>query len=112
MTGKYKPDRAAQARIRAALQRSIADAAEALAESANRTVPHEIGTLERSAKVTMDRSTLAAAVSYDTPYAVRQHEDTRLRHKSKGRAKWLKLTLIEDAARIRGYVAESIRRSL
>jgi len=39
-------------------------------------------------------------VAYDTPYAVRQHEDTRLRHDAGRRAKWLERTADEEAATI------------
>jgi len=42
-------------------------------------------------------------ISYNTPYAVRQHEDTRLRHQPPTRAKYLETALREkrdDALRI------------
>lgn len=43
-------------------------------------VPHAIGTLQWSAAVTDAPREDAVYVSYNTPYAVRQHEDLTLRH--------------------------------
>jgi hypothetical protein len=99
--------------------RGVTDAAETLLTEANHTVPHVLGTLERSGTVSVDDAKVAAAVSYDTPYAVRQHEDTGLRHPDptqhrppsdpKGRAKWLQLTLQENGARYRRHIADTVK---
>lgn len=93
-----------------AAEEGLVDAAEFLLEQANRTVPHEEGTLARSGTVSADG--LKAAVAYDTPYARRQHEDTRLRHDQGRRAKWLELTLREQKDQILNFLAERIRRSM
>jgi hypothetical protein len=85
----------------------VDDTAEALLTEANRTVPLEEGTLEGSGFVAVDKANLVAVVAYDTPYAVRQHEDTRLRHKGKGRAKWLSRTFIERGRRTFNAVAKA-----
>ncbi len=98
--------------IRRAAERAIADASEHLLEEANRTAPIEEGTLIRSGKTTVDKGRLAAAVSYDTPYAVRQHEDTRLRHDDGRRAKWLQRTLQERSTAMLGFIGDTIRRAL
>ena len=55
----------------------------------------------RTIPPTGKRTTLdGGAVAYDTPYAVRQHEDTRLRHDPGRRAKWLERTAQEQAPAI------------
>lgn len=81
---------------------AVSDATEYLLETANRTAPIEEGTLIGSgtATVEQDPTTTRGVVAYDTPYAVRQHEDTRLRHDAGRRAKWLERTADEEAATI------------
>ncbi|MFF1416571.1 hypothetical protein [Streptomyces sp. NPDC058280] len=53
----------------------------------NRLVPLEEGTLERSGTVT--RAGLNGAISYDTVYAVRQHEELTWKHLAGRQAKYL-----------------------
>ncbi len=101
----------AKAKVRAAAAEGLFDAAGVLLEGANRTVPHETGALARSGLASVDRAALRAAVSYSTPYAVRQHEDTRLRHDPGRRAKWLEATLAEQVSRLRDHVAGRIREA-
>jgi hypothetical protein len=54
-----------------------------------RVVPREDEQLAGSAALDVDETDLVAAVSYDTPYAVRQHEVVRLRHDKGESAKYL-----------------------
>ncbi len=104
----------APARVLAPLRQqavvALTDAGEFLLEEANRTVPIEEGTLAGSGNVHVDRDALVATVSYDTPYAIRQHEDTRLRHDSGRRAKWLEHTFREQSNRVLDYIADRMRR--
>lgn len=46
----------------------------------HKEVPHASGTLQRNSTVTDAPKEDAVYVSYNTPYAVRQHEDLTLRH--------------------------------
>lgn len=94
-------------RYRDAVNDVVADAGEYLLEEANRTVPIEEGTLARSGSV--DAGDAEATVSYDTPYAARQHEETSYRHASGRRAKWLQLTFQEQARRIESFLADRLR---
>lgn len=64
-------------------------AAEHLLQVSSTLVPHEEGDLERSGEVSTDPNAEAAAVSFDRPYAVRQHEDMNLRHDNGRQAKYL-----------------------
>jgi hypothetical protein len=69
--------------------RGVALAAEHLLGVANEKVPIDESTLMKSGSVSTDPENFAAAVSYDTPYAARQHEDMHLRHDAGRTAKWL-----------------------
>ncbi len=87
-------------------------AAEHLLQVASSLAPHEEGDLERSGEVSSERSSGTVAVSFDRPYAVRQHEDLTLRHDDGRQAKYLEepmsterdtmLALIARAARSKG----------
>ena len=85
-------------------------AGEALLTESNKTVPHDEGTLERSGFVdSKDSGEILTVVAYDTPYAVRQHEDTTLSHSGNERAKWLELTFKEQISRITKWIAKEMK---
>lgn len=73
---------------------------------ANQTCPIETGALIASGHTEMDAATLDGAISYDTPYAIVQHEDDSLAHDPGRRAHWLSLTLEENAEEYRRMLAE------
>ncbi|RAJ61699.1 hypothetical protein K378_04059 [Streptomyces sp. Amel2xB2] len=75
-------------------------------------VPIEEGTLERSGVATVDEGELTAAVSYDTPYAVRQHEELDYRHDAGRTAKYLEDPLNEQADTVAELIAAAVRRAL
>jgi hypothetical protein len=77
-----------------------------------KVVPIEEATLERSGTATVDESSLTAAVAYDTPYAVRQHEELNYRHDPGRTAKYLERPLTEEAATVAAIIAAELRRSL
>jgi len=83
-----------EARVTVYASVSLGIAAEFLLEEANRTVPIEEGTLEGSGNTSV--SGLRATVSYNSPYAVRQHEELDYRHAAGRRAKWLEDTFLEQ----------------
>lgn len=95
--------------VRQAGRDGVSDAAELLLEESNRTVPIEEGTLMRSGTVDVDAAEPAATVSYETPYARRQHEDTRLAHNAGRRAKWLEATFDEQHDRATEVVADRLK---
>ena len=98
--------------VRKAAAKALRDGAEHLLTEANRTVPIREGTLMRSGVADVDEKALEATVSYDTPYAVRQHEETTYRHAPGRRAKWLELTLAEQRRQIQKLIEDEIRRAL
>lgn len=97
---------------RAGAARGLALAAEHVLQVSRTRVPIEEGTLERSGVASVDEAALRGAVSYDTPYAVRQHEDLTLRHDDGREAKYLEGALADEADTVAEIVAAEIRRSL
>ena len=85
-------------------------AVEHLLTEANKRVPHDEGTLERSGSASTEGR--RGAVSYDTPYAVRQHEDLDQRHDGKGEAKWLESTMGTEADTLGRIVAAVMRNRI
>jgi len=78
---------------------------------ANENVPVDTGDLRDSGRVDVDEREGVVVVSYDEPYAVKQHEDTFYTHTS-GRAKWLQLAVQEAARRFPGIFRDSIEPRL
>lgn len=93
-------------------EKGLYEAAEYLLEYANRTVPFEEGILAGSGGTIVDAGRMTAVVYYDTPYAVRQHEDTRLRHDPGRRAKWLEESVNEEKQTLFRILADHIGRAL
>lgn len=91
-------------------ERGIALAAEHLLGVSRQLVPLEEGTLERSGVASSDG--LEAAVSYDTVYAVRQHEELDWRHDQGRQAKYLEQPMIEERDAMAEILAAQIRRAL
>jgi len=88
--------------------------AEHVGEESDRVIPLEEGTLERSKAVSVDEGALQAAVSYDTPYAVIQHEDLTFHHDAGRQAKYLE-TPINDAGvkrKVEDLIAREIKAAL
>ncbi|MET9429801.1 hypothetical protein [Streptomyces sp. NPDC003036] len=94
-----------------ALRGLLLGAEHVLAES-RKLVPINEATLERSGTVSVDGQELTAAVSYDTPYAVRQHEELGYRHAPGRSAKYLERPMQSEAATVAALIAAQLRRSL
>lgn len=73
-------------------------------------VPLRDGPLERSGKVTVHG--LNGAISYDTPYAVRQHEELTWRHLPGRNAKFLENAMNSEADVMLELMAVSFREWL
>lgn len=72
-------------------------------------VPIEEGTLERSG-ATSDDGRATVAVSFDTPYAVRQHEDMAAHHDDGRQAKYLETAAAEAAPDVGKLVAAAVQQ--
>lgn len=84
-------------------------AGEHILNLSNQRVPLEEGTLERSGVVTDDGKG-AVAISYDTPYAVPQHERMDFRHAAGRTAKYLELAVAEGKADAAAIIAAQARK--
>lgn len=76
----------------------------------NAQVPLEEGDLARSGGVSQDGDG-RTAISYDTPYAVRQHEDLTLRHDAGRNAKFLEKAIAAERDMAARLVQVAIRRA-
>lgn len=102
----------ASAKARAGAARGLQQAAEHLLGESRKIVPLEEATLERSGVASVDDSRLTGAVSYDTPYAVYQHERLDLKHDPGRSAKYLETPLAAERDVMLELVAAQIRRAL
>lgn len=84
--------------------------AEHLLDSSRQIVPKETGDLERSGVASVDR--LAAAVSYDTEYAVAQHEDAFYSHDAGRDWKYLERPMATEAETIKQLIAQGVAGGL
>lgn len=86
-------------------------AAEHVLQVSNTHVPiaQDGGTLERSGVASVDKSILKAAVSYDTPYAVRQHEELNYRHAAGRTAKYLENAGNSEAKIVTKVITRAIK---
>jgi len=100
---------AALAAIREGAATGLELGMEHLLGESNRLVPLDEGTLERSGRAQVDRAELVGAVSYDTVYAIRQHEEMTWRHLPGRQAKYLEQPAHSEAPTIQAIIAESIR---
>lgn len=91
-------------------ERGVSLALEHLLVEANRTVPIEEDTLERSGTVAQEG--MKGNVHYDTPYAARQHEELNWQHDEGRRAKWLELTFNEHRTKVAEIIAKELRGEL
>lgn len=75
-------------------------------------VPYEEGELSRSGATSVDRDARTAAISYNKPYAARQHEEMTWRHDDDRQAKYLEMPFLREAPVVREIIAAQIRRKL
>lgn len=91
-------------------ERGMLLAGEAVLAESDRHVPIEEGTLSRSGDVSQEG--LTVAVSYDTPYAVRQHENMSYHHDGGRTAKYLENAFNKKADEVMEIIARSIRGAI
>lgn len=89
-------------------------AGEHVLQVSNTHVPLEEGTLERSGVVdaATDDQGAASTVSYDTPYAVIQHEDLEFHHDADRTAKYLENALNATAGVALEIIGQAIKNEL
>lgn len=99
-----------KAAMRGAATRGLVDGADHLLQVSQTEVPVDEGTLRGTGAVHIVTDT-KVAVSYDTPYAVRQHEELGYRHPKQGKAKYLEDPMRSEAPEVRRLVQAAIRRA-
>jgi hypothetical protein len=103
---------AARIRINAAGLRGLLVAGQHVLRVSNAQTPHEEGDLIRSGGVSQDESNGLTAISYDTDYAVRQHEDMSLHHDSGRNAKFLERAMASEAADVLQVVSNAMKGAI
>ncbi|QLF82699.1 hypothetical protein SEA_CICADA_16 [Microbacterium phage Cicada] len=97
--------------VLAAILEGLYMAGEHILNVSNAQAPIEDGDLIRSGVVSSSSaSEKTVAVSYDTPYAVIQHEDLTLRHDSGRNAKFLANACKSEASTAGKIVATRVKR--
>ncbi|MEV4078953.1 hypothetical protein AB0J43_01500 [Nonomuraea fuscirosea] len=99
-------------RTRAMIVQGLRQAAEHVLTMTQPKVPWQVGDLERSGSTAVDESALEGVISFDSPYAVAQHEQLDWEHPIKGEPKYLETTLYEEAQVARAIIAKAVRKAL
>ncbi len=96
------------ARILSGGEKGVRDVAQALLDESKKQVPLDTGALQRSGAV--DSEGLTATISYDTPYAVRWHENDACFQRGR-KKKYLEDPVNDPGFRKNAikYIAEQIR---
>lgn len=89
--------------------RALKDGALHVLSVANTRVPIQEGHLQNSGDTAVDRDEMRAYVSYNQPYAVRQHEELTWKHAPGRQAKYLETALEEEAAAVRALLASQLK---
>jgi hypothetical protein len=103
-----------EAAIAAAAERAVLLGGEHVLGESSKVVPIEEATLSRSGKATAETQgdVAVAAVSYDTPYAARQHEELDYRHDEGRTAKYLETPLHAEADTVLAIAANEVKKVL
>lgn len=110
---KYKPNKHVVTGVKKASSRGLALAAEHILGVAKQHAPVEEHILEESGFTSVDgQHSLRAAVSFDTPYAVKQHEDMTLKHDKGRTAKYLENAFNSEQDAVKQIIAAELRGEL
>jgi hypothetical protein len=97
---------------RKAITAGLFEASEMILEESNRIVPHDQGILQNSGETSVDEDNSTASISYDTPYAVAQHEELDFEHQNGRKAKYLETALKDNSDRAKKLIADNIESEL
>lgn len=103
---------AVRAAVRQGAQDGLRIAAEHLLGASRAIVPIDTGELSRSGRAEVDSARLEATVSYNTPYAVYQHERLDLHHKAGRKAKYLETPLRTQEQVLLQIISTAVQRRL
>ena len=97
--------------LKAALKGQKVLAQNILGES-QKIVPVDTGTLRRSGHISTDEALNITTISYNTPYALKQHEDATLNHPNGGEAKYLERPFNEKSGEYENFVSTEVYKAL
>ncbi|SET94725.1 Minor capsid protein [Salinibacillus kushneri] len=95
-----------------ARERGVTEATEFVLDESNKRVPHDEGPLQNSGTTHVTKGGREASVSYNTPYAVRQHEATHYNHPNGREAKYLENAVKQNRKQVQKHIEKSIKRAL
>lgn len=95
--------------VKAALKGQKVLAQNILGES-QKLVPVDTGTLKRSGHVSTEGNT--TTISYNTPYALKQHEDASLNHPKGGEPKYLERPFNEKVQEYENYISTEVYKAM
>lgn len=98
--------------IRDAAAHGLYLAAEHVLTESTAVVPLDEGPLQNSGTASVDEPSLTAAIAYDTPYSVRQHEELDYRHAPGRQAKYLEGPLNAAVGEVAAIIAAQLRRAM
>jgi hypothetical protein len=104
--------KAASAAAKRGAIRGLQLATELLLGEAVKIVPLDEATLQDSGKATVDEEKLEGKVTFDTPYAVIQHENLTLHHPNGRKAKYLETPWRANSSKFAELIAFQIKRAL
>ena len=110
---KYKPNKNVITGVKKASTRGVSLAAEHILGVARSRAPIEEHILEESGFTSTEGTHIPrSAVSFDTPYAVKQHEDMTLRHDAGRSAKYLESAFNSEQDAVKQIIAKELRGEL
>lgn len=93
-----------------ATERGLFKGLEYIKQESVKVVPKDTGVLEKSASVKISKDGKQGAVSYDTPYAIKQHEELGYRHAEGRIAKYLEIPFQQNQLKALEIMKREIRR--
>jgi len=85
---------------------------EVILGESQKLVPVDTGTLKDSGTTQSSKKDHSVTISYNTPYARKQHEDNTLNHPRGGQAKYLERPFNEKAGEAESYIANELQKKL
>ena len=107
--GSWWHDGAARIAYKAAAKEALTRGAGFILSLSNVIVPFDEGILAGSGFVDVDADQGEATVSYDTPYAVRLHENPQYDFQNGRKGKWLESTMNEHGAEAQDLMAKVVK---
>jgi len=103
-------------RVRGAVKFALEEAGGDLLKESVKIVPHDIGTLENSGKVSpvekISSDQMSVSVGFNTPYAARMHEHPEYKFQKGRRGKYLETPLKENVNKYKNGIVSQVKSSL